>query len=79
MNKDSELPKRVLELNPQHSLVRSLAAITAKDANDPFIADACEQLFEGAMLVDGYLSDPHRFVDRMNRVLDDAAKRRAVD
>ena len=34
---------------------------------------ACEHLFEGCMLLDGYLTDPHKLVGRMNQVLNDAA------
>lgn len=75
MNKNTELPKRVLELNPKHPLVRGLERRLAADKNDPFLARACEQLFEGCMLLDGYLTDPHHFVERMNSILTDAAGR----
>jgi molecular chaperone HtpG len=73
MQKNTDLPKRVLELNPAHPLIRGLEQRLAADPQDSFVARACEQLFEGCMLVDGYLSDPHRFVERMNSILTDAA------
>ncbi len=73
MNKESELPKRVLEINATHPMIESLAALANKDKNDPFIATACEQLFEGALLTDGYLTDPHQLVTRMHEVLTEAA------
>ena len=73
MQKNTELPKRVLELNPAHPLIRNLEKRLTADAQDSFIARACEQLFEGCMLVDGYLTDPHRFVERMNSILTEAA------
>lgn len=69
MNKSSDLPQRVLELNPQHPLVKNLGRLVAADRHDPLVELACEQIFEGAMLVDGYLTDPHKLVERMNRVL----------
>lgn len=73
MNQSTELPKRTLELNPRHSLIQNLAKILEKDPADEFATRVCEQLFEGCMLLDGYLTDPHAFVERMNQVLDDAA------
>ena len=73
LNKSEELPKRVLEINPAHSLIRSLSQLIGHDAKDPFIETACEQLYEGCMLLDGYLTDPHTLVERMNKVLDEAA------
>ena len=73
MNKDATLPKKTLELNPGHSLMRNLLSVIKKEENDPFINRACEQIFEGAMLVDGYLNDPHQLVERMHEIMDEAA------
>jgi len=73
MNKNAELPQRIFELNPRHSLLRHLARLVRANEKDPFIERACEQLFEGCMLMDGYLADPHKLVERMNQVLDEAA------
>jgi molecular chaperone HtpG len=73
MNKNEELPKRVLEINAEHALIQNLLKITSEDAKSDFVETACEQLFEGCMLLDGYLRDPHELVGRMNQVLSDAA------
>ena len=75
MNKNEELPKRVLEINADHSLIQRLAKIVSEDPKDPFFETACEHLFEGCMLLDGYLTDPHQLVGRMNQILTDAAER----
>jgi len=77
MNKTPELPQRVLELNQRHRLIRGLARILEQNPDDPFVANACEQLFEGAMLVDGYLADPHRLVERINQLLEETASLKA--
>ena len=74
MNKSGDLPKRVLELNPGHSLIKSLSQMISGNAKHPFVETACEHLYEGCMLLDGYLSDPHQLVERMNKVLDEAAE-----
>ena len=73
LNKSNDLPRRVLELNPQHELIRNLGRLVETNAQDPFVTNACEQLFEGAMLVDGYLADPHQLVERINQVLQETA------
>jgi molecular chaperone HtpG len=74
VNKTTELPQRVLEINPRHALIRNLARLVDKDRDDPFVERACRQLFEGAMLVDGYLTDPHELLERMNQILGEAAE-----
>ena len=78
MNKDAELPKRVLELNPKHELIRHLASLVERDRQDSLVRNSCEQIFEGAMLVDGYLTDPHALVSRMNELMAEAARLRAA-
>ena len=79
MQKDTDLPKRILELNPSHALIRRLERLVENDAVDPFVTRACEQLFEGAMLMDGFLADPHRLVARMNELLEETATLKSPD
>ncbi len=79
INKSAELPRRIMEVNPRHPLIEKLARIVAVDSRDPLVQLASEQLFEGCMLIDGYLTDPHRLVERMNEVLDTAASLKARD
>lgn len=76
MSNDKDLPKRTLELNPKHALIQSLRSMVERLASDPFVTRACEQIFEGAMLADGYLTDPHRLVARMNEIMTEAAAMR---
>ncbi len=47
MNKNAELPKRVMELNPRHSLVRNLARLVERDKDDPFVARAADAIVRG--------------------------------
>ncbi len=69
MNHDNSIPKKVLELNPSHALVRNLADLNQADAGDPFVEQAARQLFESALLLEGYLSDPHALVGRIQDLL----------
>jgi len=69
MSKDTSIPTKVLEINPDHALVRNMLTIFEKDENDPFIEQAANQLFESALLLEGYLTDPHALVGRVQDLL----------
>jgi molecular chaperone HtpG len=69
LNKDASIPKKVFEFNPDHRIFRSLLEVFKRDAADPYVALAVEQLYEGALLMDGYLRDPHEMVGRMQELI----------
>lgn len=69
VSKDTSIPKKVLEINPDHELVRNMLTIFERDENDPFIDQAANQLFESALLLEGYLTDPHALVGRVQELL----------
>jgi molecular chaperone HtpG len=69
MSHDTSVPKKILELNATHELVRNMAELNRKDAADPFVEQAARQLFESALLLEGYLSDPHALVGRVQDLL----------
>ncbi|MUM77309.1 molecular chaperone HtpG [Pseudodesulfovibrio sp. F-1] len=69
ISKDTSIPKKVLEVNPDHALVRNMLTIFEQDADDPFIGQAANQLFESALLLEGYLTDPHALVGRVQDLL----------
>jgi molecular chaperone HtpG len=73
VTKDTSIPKKALEINRDHALIRNLLAIYRRDAVDPFIGRAVEQLYDSALLLDGYLADPHQMVARINDLLADAS------
>jgi molecular chaperone HtpG len=73
MQKDETVPDKIMEVNPDHPLTRNLLTIFAADPADPFIAQATEQLYESALLLEGYLSDPHKMVGRINSILEKAS------
>lgn len=73
MAKDESVPSKIMEVNPDHPLTRNLIAIYAADKDDPFLAQAAEQLYESALLLEGYLSDPHKMVSRVNAILEQAS------
>jgi molecular chaperone HtpG len=69
INKDESIPKKIFEINKDHRLIRNLLNIYKNDPKDPFLTEAVEQLYEGALLMEGYLTDPHKLVKRMEKIL----------
>ncbi len=70
MNKDMTPPQKAMEINKDHPLTRNLLKIYKKDPRDPFIENAAQQMFESALLLEGYLTDPHTLVNRINDLLE---------
>ncbi len=73
--KDTSVPKKILEINPQHPLMMRLHTIASQHPEDPFLSLAVESVFEAALLQDGYLTDPHAFVARTYSLLEEASRR----
>ncbi|CCO23369.1 molecular chaperone HtpG [Maridesulfovibrio hydrothermalis] len=69
MNKDDSIPTKVMEINAGHPLLRSMLEIFKTNADDEFIAMSSRQLLESALLLEGYLSDPHALVGRIQNLL----------
>jgi len=69
MNKDHSVPKKIFEINKDHQLTRNLLKIYKADPADAFLGSVVEQLFESALLLEGYLNDPHHLVNRIQDVL----------
>ncbi len=65
--KDIPSLKPILEINPDHTIVKKLLA----RSDDALSMDAAWLLFDQALLMEGVpLEDPAAFVQRLNRVLD---------
>ena len=73
VTKDSSIPKKALEINRDHALIRHLLEIFRRDPADSFLTQSVEQLYDSALLLDGYLADPHQMVSRINELLTDAS------
>lgn len=73
MQKSDGIPQKILELNPDHSLVRALMTICAADAADPLLKDMVNSLFDSTLMLDGYMNDPFVMAERSMRLLKQAA------
>lgn len=66
--------KRLMEINKDHKLIHNLLSVFKKNENDQFIVDTTEQLYESALLLEGNLENPHKLVNRLNKMLTDASE-----
>ena len=72
-NNDDSIPKRIMEINPNHKLIRNLVKVFAANANDEYIEQVTRQLYESALLLEGYLKDPHTLVKNINKILEESS------
>lgn len=73
VTKDESIPKKIFEINENHPLIRNLLSVFTQNNEDEFVTTIVEQLYESALLMDGYLSDPHKMVTRLNTLMADAS------
>lgn len=71
--KDMPEVKPILEINPNHGIVKKLAGTEDKELSE----DISRLLFEQALIVEGAeLANPADFAKRLNRVIDKSLKKR---
>lgn len=73
MQKDDSIPKKILELNPDHPLLRALLRIYKANAEDPLVESITRSLFDSTLLLDGYLNDPYAMAERSLKLMGEAA------
>jgi molecular chaperone HtpG len=74
MDKQYSASKRILEINTSHPLIKNLAKLYIADSNNPILLNCINQLFEGALLIEGQLKSPNDFVRRMTQIMEEATK-----
>ncbi len=73
----ADLPptKRILEVNPDHALIRSLHELHGRDAKNPDVKEWIEMLYEQALLAEGSpVDNPVEMAARLTKLLESAAK-----
>lgn len=70
VSKDSSIPKKIMEINKDHKLIRNLLKIYTNNPKDDYINLVTEQLYESSLLLEGYLTDPHKLVNRIKELLE---------
>jgi len=67
------VPKKIMEINKDHKLIRNLIKIYKNNPKDEYISTVAEQLYESALLLEGFLTDPHEMVNRINSLLENSS------
>lgn len=71
---DEPRTKRILELNPEHQLVKNLHAMFKRDPASSDLVQWVELLFDEALLAEGSpIEDPSRFAARLTALLEKAS------
>jgi molecular chaperone HtpG len=72
--KDAPRSKRILEVNPEHPLVKNLERMHERDPESAKLGEWIELLFEQALLAEGSpVEDPTRFATRLTTLLQEAS------
>lgn len=74
MEKGYTIPKKVVEINRQHPLVKNLAERVKAGGSDDLVNAVIEQLYESALLVEGLLPNPADMVGRIQLLMEAATE-----
>ncbi len=69
LGKDYEVPKKILELNPSHSILKKLLAT---DPDSELQTLVIEQIYDSALLVEGLHPDPSSMAPRVQQIIEAA-------
>ncbi len=69
LGKEYEVPKKILELNPSHIILKKLLDVDPASELQTLII---EQIYESALLVEGLHPDPSSMTPRMQKIIEAA-------
>ncbi len=69
VDRDYEIPKKVLELNPRHPIITRLNGLPKDDA---LVEIVIEQIYESALLIEGLHPDPASMLPRIQELMEKA-------
>jgi HSP90 family molecular chaperone len=71
LGKEYEVPKKILELNPSHSILKNLLKLEAGSELQTLVI---EQIYDSALLVEGLHPDPSSMASRVQQLIEAALK-----
>lgn len=74
MNKEFKGAKKIMEVNTGHPLISNMSKMYMADSGNNFLKKCIEQLYEGALLIEGDLPSNADFIKRMMEILEEATK-----
>ena len=72
VDRDYEIPKKVLELNPRHPVINRLNELSKDDEIGETII---EQIYESALLIEGLHPDPASMLPRIQTLMEKALEK----
>jgi len=75
LDQDFSVPKKLLEINRGHPLVKNLSRLVADSPDNPLIDLSIEQLYENGLLVEGIHPNPADMVGRIQKLMEAAVQR----
>jgi len=72
LGKDYEIPKKILELNPSHGILKKLLKLESDSALQDIII---EQIYDSALLVEGLHPDPSSMAARVQQIMEAALEK----
>ena len=69
LGKEYEVPKKILELNPSHSILKNLHKL---ESDSDLQTAVIEQIYESALLVEGLHPDPSSIAPRVQKIIEAA-------
>lgn len=73
LDKEYEVPKRILEVNRRHTLITNLAQLIKDRPNDPLIELTIRQLYDSALVMEGLHPNPTTMLPQIQQLLELAA------
>jgi molecular chaperone HtpG len=67
MDRDFEVPRKVLELNPKHPILVRMKDLTEEDRLNKIVI---EQIYENALLIEGLHPDPAGMISRLQELME---------
>jgi len=75
MNKDFSVPKKIVEINRRHLLIKNLADLVAAGEQEAVVNQCIEQLYENGLLLEGLHPNPAEMVERIHTLMEAATKK----
>ncbi|MBI5965992.1 MAG: molecular chaperone HtpG [Chloroflexi bacterium] len=69
LGKEYEIPKKILELNPSHGILKKLLKLESDSALQDIII---EQIYDSALLIEGLHPDPSSMASRVQQIMEAA-------
>ncbi|MDD5439749.1 MAG: molecular chaperone HtpG [Candidatus Omnitrophica bacterium] len=75
MNRGFVRPKKIMEVNMEHPLIKNLAQVYMASNANPLLGSCILQLYDGALLLEGDLPTSADFVRRMTEIMEAATQK----